>query len=147
MRLFFGRETGNLLRLVWFFRRLRLAKTPPGSTSPISAEVNDTAYPFRWTGIRTPLGYQIVRVDSVQHIAPWKTRGSPGLRIRRGRRIRAATLNDIQNVVQGAVQSEPGAAAPSAVEGQRPDKNPSRDRKTTGRVKCNASTGEWDITG
>jgi hypothetical protein len=67
VRMFFGRETGNLLRLVWF------TPTPVGDNiTRIDfsdfREVNDTTYPFRWT-IRNPLGYQTLRIDSVQHNA------------------------------------------------------------------------------
>jgi hypothetical protein len=67
VRLFFGRETGNLLRLVWL--------TPNAVGQNITRidfsdfrEVNDTKYPFRWV-VRTPLSYQIMRVDSVQQNA------------------------------------------------------------------------------
>ena len=64
VRMFFGRETGHLVRVVWF------TDTPVGE-NPTRVDFNqyddirDTFYPMLWT-YRSPLAYQTVRIESVQ---------------------------------------------------------------------------------
>ena len=64
VRMYFGRGTGHLVRVLWF------SDTPVGE-NPARIdfnqydEVGDTLYPMLWT-IRTPLTYQTARIESVQ---------------------------------------------------------------------------------
>ena len=64
VRMFFGRGTGHLVRVLWF------TDTPVGE-NPTRIDFNqyddvdDTFYPMLWT-IRTPLNYSTVRIESVQ---------------------------------------------------------------------------------
>jgi hypothetical protein len=68
VRMWFARETGHLLRVLWF------NQTPVGqNTERVDyfdfREVNDVTGPYRVV-IRTPLSYQTLRVESVQNNAP-----------------------------------------------------------------------------
>jgi len=68
VRLFFGRGTGNLLRVVYLTQNA-IGQNPTRIDFTDYREVNGVRFPFLWT-IARPLGYQTVRIDQVQNNAP-----------------------------------------------------------------------------
>lgn len=68
VRLFFHRETGNLLRLVWLTQN-GIGQNVTRIDFADYRDLQGTRYPFRWT-IARALGYQNVIVDQVQHNVP-----------------------------------------------------------------------------
>ena len=62
--MWFGRETGNLLRMVWL-SDTAVGRNPNRIDFFDFEEEGDGVYPQRWV-IRTPISFQRVRVESVE---------------------------------------------------------------------------------
>lgn len=68
VRLFFGKSTGTLLRII-YFTETAVGQNPTRIDYNEYREVNDVSFPFRWT-IAKPLGYQTFRIDQMQQNVP-----------------------------------------------------------------------------
>jgi hypothetical protein len=68
VRLFFGKTTGSLLRIIYFTVNA-IGQNPTRIDFAEYREISGVSFPFRWT-IGRPLGYQTFRIDQVQQNVP-----------------------------------------------------------------------------